>query len=61
VQGYAWEDSGGPVHKAEPTDASIAPVRAVTSCGEKVDRNQGWRLSESKPTRRDCARCFTKS
>ena len=55
---YAWQESGGPVHKADPTDASIGPVRAVTHCGDKVDRDQGWRLSETKPVRQDCARCF---
>jgi hypothetical protein len=55
---YAWQESGGPVHKADPTEAEIAPVRAVTQCGEKVDRNQGWRLSETRPARQDCPRCF---
>lgn len=27
---YAWEESGGPVHKADPTDANLNPVRAMT-------------------------------
>ena len=36
---YAWKESGGPVHKADPDDANINPVKATTRCGEKVDRH----------------------
>jgi len=57
---YAWEESGGPVHKADATDANINPVRALTKCGKKVNRYEGWRLSQTKPARVECARgCFS--
>jgi len=51
---YAWEESGGPVHKADPdpTDANVTPVRALTKCGKNVNRYEGWRLSQTKPERR---------
>jgi len=51
---YAWEESGGPVHMADPTDANVNPVRAMTRCGKRVNSYEGWRLSQTKPARVEC-------
>jgi hypothetical protein len=58
VAWYAWEESGGSDHEAEPTDANINPSRAVVKCGQKVNWHEDWRLSESMTVRTDCPRCF---
>ncbi len=51
---YGWEESSGPVHSTDPTDANINPVRAVTMCGKKVNRYGAWRLSQSQPAKVEC-------
>lgn len=56
---YAWEGSGGRVHEAYPTDANLHPSRAMTLCGERVDRDKGWELSQTKPARGECTSCHS--